>query len=342
MTNLPCRAPALGLLLGLALPPAVRAVDLGDIQLGGVIQVRAVQEAGSEAFVFGCERVRVIAKGRLSERVDIKLQAELNREAVERDKDGETSNLIKDAVVGLRLPGGWALHAGKFKTPVGMEFNQSGPTLEIIKRGAAVGALVFERNVGAMVSGPEWTAARLRLDAGLFNYGPAGATNVGNPYEGADYSWAGRLRARPLASLELQAFGGLAVTSVAQQEDVAVAGAGLEWRPAAAAGLFDRVKLELEALRRDDPQNGSADGLAWYAQLSAHWLDTFQPALRYEVLDVDNELKDRGDLTVGLNWFPDPGDEAQAKLMLNWVRHDYAEDDDSDGDEIQLMLSVSF
>lgn len=342
MPKLQCALGALGLLLSLACVSSAAAADLSDIKLGGVIQVRAIKGADDEGFVFGFERVRVVAKGKLSEIVDVKLQAELNREAVEKDKDGETSNLIKDAVIGLHLPQGWKLQAGKFKTPIGMEFNQSGPTLEIVKRGFAVGAVIFDRNVGAMLSSPALTPFELRLDGGVFNYGPAAATNVGNPKEGRDYTWAGRLRVEPLPGIELQGFGGLATTSVEQQDGVAVYGGAAEWRPEVALGPVDRLRFEAEAIQRDDPNNDSAAGLAWYVQPSFHLFSVLQPAARWETFDSLNGLKDRSDLTLGLNWFPNPAAEAQAKLMVNWVRTRFANTDNGDGDQIQVMLSVAF
>ncbi len=83
--------------------------------------------------------------------------------------------IIKDAVVGVKLNKMAKVSAGVFKTPIGMDFNTSGKKLDITKRGMEK-PLVLERAAGLMISGRK--IGGFGYDLGIFN--PAGRSGAVN------------------------------------------------------------------------------------------------------------------------------------------------------------------
>jgi len=304
---------------------AATACAAPEVRLHGFVQSVAELGEDAQAPVFGLDRARLVARGPLHERMDLFLQVDFARlilpaGSAQTDKDGDSPALIKDARLGVALPGGHKLFFGKFKTPLGREFNRPGFDLDFVKRGFGHQALVFERNLGALWQSPALGDLGLRARLGAFNAGPSGATGTGDPEEGADLSWAGSIGGEPLAGLELLGYGGLATTSVVDtagvaQEDVSLFGAAAVWSrgPLGLAG---------EWIARDDPDHAARDGSTAYAQLAWNLTPWLQPAIRYETLDVEDDAKDRADLVFGLNLFFNPESPSEAKMMLNVVRSD--------------------
>jgi hypothetical protein len=324
------------LLAGLVVPamaegPAVR--------LQGFIQSVTTLSEDNKAPVFGLDRVRLVARGPLGERMDFFLQTDFARLIVpagssQADRDGASPALIKDARLGLLLPGGHTLYVGKFKTPIGREFALPGPSLDFVKRGFGHMTMIFERDLGMMWQSPAWGGARLQARLGAFNAGPNGANDTGDPGEGLDLSWAGSLGATPLPGLKLLGYGGLATTSVetvgVAQEELSLAGGAIE----IARGP---LAMAMEGMTRDDPDHPDRDGSTWYAQLRWTVRPWLEPAFKLERLDVSDNTKDRRDWTAGVNIYLNPQRRQEAKLALNYVGSDL---DGFSG--LQLMIQGAF
>jgi hypothetical protein len=100
--------------------------------------------------------------------------------------------IIKDAVITYNK-GMVKVNAGVFKTPVGYDFNLSGHSLDITKRGSLTKKLVLERAAGAMVS--VQPHQMFGLDIGTFNpTARSGVVGTTNRELGTDAAYAARLR----------------------------------------------------------------------------------------------------------------------------------------------------
>ncbi len=309
------------LLLAALLPLTARA----EVQLHGFIQSVTTLAENNDGPAFGFDRVRIRTKGSLNEWVDYDLHLDFNRlilgaGANQVDKDGDTPALIKDAALGFKLPGGHRFFTGKFKTPVGREFNTAGFKLDFVKRGFGQQTLVFERNTGVMFQSRPLGSMKTELRAGIFNPGPNKATDTGDPAQGVDLTLAGWLKLKPAQGLTLWAYGGAVSTSDTttaglDQEGISVMGG---------SALFKKGAFTFGAdwLDRDDPDHAGSDG----SNLMAHalwqakpWL---QPAIKYESLDVSDDGKDRADLTLGVNFFLPVKNTWESKIMVNYVSSD--------------------
>ena len=127
--------------------------------------------APADGLRFGADRVRIGYKVKNGSAFG-KLQVDFNKTS-STGKIG-VSEILKDAVVGLKFNNMAKVSAGVFKTPVGMDFNISGKKLDITKRGMEK-KLVLERAAGLMVSGRK-IAGSFGYDVGVFN--PAGRSGV--------------------------------------------------------------------------------------------------------------------------------------------------------------------
>ena len=301
-----------------------------NIELGGFTQVTMTQSEDHEAFIFGFDRVRLSAKGKLNEFMDYKLQVDFMKQTTDIDKDGDTPGLIKDAVLTFKPGTMLGIFVGKFKTPVGMEFNTSGKKLDFVKRGLGQ-ALIFERNTGAMfqmnkIGGPGFGCA-----AGIFNYGPNGANNTGNPAEGHDYTVAGSLSIDPQKDNHLEIFFGSALTSSQGQKNIHVLGAGIRSK------IIQRLHLKGEFISRNDEQNGASDGSDFYAQSGFLLNRMFELAIKYEKLDVSDHSKDQKNITLGVNLFLNSEMHEQARIQVNYVISDL-----NGKDAFQVMFQGAF
>ena len=297
---------------------------------GGLAQVTLSKSEENQGFVFGLERIRLIASGAVNHCVNYKLQFEFNRSVFHEDKDGETPNVIKDAVLFFSPIKGMRIWAGKFKTPIGMEFNTSGKTLAFVKRGLGQ-ALVFERNLGVMLSTPHLGRRGLGLSAGVFNPGPNGANETGDPAAGQDYTVAGRVHFDPSGQFHLEAFGGAALTSVASQKSVTVLGLGVRWR------VLNRILLKAEWMSRDDAQNAGSDGVDGYMQAGVRIHPNIDTTVKWENLNVKDAGMDQKNLTLGLSIALQAERREQSRILLNYVLSDKR-----GRDAFQLMCQAAF
>ncbi len=300
------------------------------VKLSGFTQVTAIRNENFDGFIFGLERVRIIAKGGLHPRVEYKLMVDFNNTGVEVDKDGDTPGIIKDAQLTLKLPQRLRLLVGKFKTLIGMEFNVPAYELDFIKRGFGHQTLVFERNVGAMLEAPKLTRLGLGLAAGAFNPGPNNANRIGSAQQG-DYTLAGRVSLDPVAGLHAQAYFGLAQTGRPDQSEVRIWGGAFRLSPR------HKLAVKGEWLAREDANDVAVDGHTFYVQAGYRLASWVQPILKLERLDLAGDKLDRQDVTFGLNLFLNPENIHQAKIMLNYVRSDFP-----GRDAIQIQMQGAF
>ncbi|TKJ42097.1 hypothetical protein CEE37_00010 [candidate division LCP-89 bacterium B3_LCP] len=300
------------------------------VKLHGFTQATVIKTQDNKGFVFDFDRVRLIAKGKLNDLAEYKLQVDFMKTDTDVDKDGETPAIIKDAEIKIKVYENIKVSVGKFKTPIGMEFCASGAKLDLVKRGLGQ-ALVFERNVGAMVHASKLGQIGFGFAAGAFNSGPNQANTVGDPAKGNDYTVAGRLSINPQKVVYVQTYFGSALTSVDQQESVSIFGVGTHVK------LMKELSIKGEFMSRTDAQNNDADGTDFYAQAGYLLHPGIEPVVKYEQLDVTNDAMDQANITVGFNYYLNPDNIHQTKIMINYVESDL------DGqDAIQLMVQAVF
>ncbi len=108
-------------------------------------------------------------------------------------ESGSLPNILGDLYLKYTPNPRHTMRIGQFKTPLGMDFSISGDSLDVTK-GGMEGALVLDRNLGAMLSGRN-LAGGFGYDLGIFN--PAGrsaATAHKASQAGEDYAAVIRFR----------------------------------------------------------------------------------------------------------------------------------------------------
>ena len=309
---------------------AVFAGDKPAHKVGGMIQATAIQSENNKAIAFGFDRVRMVAKGVLNERTSYKLQVDFVKASTSVDKDGDTQGIIKDAEITYNVVPHVKVKVGKTKTPIGLEFNTSGTALDFVKRNLGQ-KLVFERNAGIMVMGDKFTPAALGFRLGVFNHGPSGANAVGDIAAGADYTLVGRVTAKPIKPLYLEASFGSALSSIDSVKSVSIFGGGAQFKVGKA------LKIKGEYMSRSDASNTSADGTFMAVWAGYEVLPYLEPVVKYETLDVTNDSKDQNNIVFGVNYFLNPESHNQSKIMFNYFNSD------KDGaSAVQFMFQVAF
>lgn len=161
----------------------------------------------SEGFDLDYDRVRIGGKASAGAAF-AGFQLDFNAEPTRDRPTGTLANVVQDLFVGWHFTETTSLKAGQFKTPIGMDFNIPGRSLDITKRGFET-ALVLQRDLGLMLSGRKLAGA-FGYDIGVFN--PAGRSGAvfgadGDPFdqEGEDYAVAGRLLYDPSEALHFEA-----------------------------------------------------------------------------------------------------------------------------------------
>lgn len=339
---------------GLVAPQVARAQG-PVVELGGFTQLTVTKTEEADAVRFGFDRVRLIALGKINPGIDYKLQVDFMKPSADgmrsvrvdtldgsasllTDKDGDTPGIIKDAEIGLKLGRNLKLRVGKFKTPIGMEFNTSGKRLDVIKRGLGQ-QLVFERNAGALLETQQLGTLPGGLALGIFNAGPNQATGVGVDSEGNynGYTLAGRLSADPSQRLHGQVFFGSALTSLPGQERVTILGGGLKAVPVI------NLTAKAEYISREDGNTAAASGSDFYFQAGYQVTAALEAVLKYETLNVAQDSRDQTNLTVGLNLFLNPAVHSQSKIQINYVQaREGSGADRTTSAEIQVMVQAAF
>jgi Phosphate-selective porin O and P len=285
------------------------------IKVNGYTQATMIKDYDNKAFVFGFERVRLGAKGALNEVMDYKLLVDFMNTTKSVDNDGDSQGIIKYAMLTFKAYQNWNISVGKFKTPIGMEWNTPASKLDFIKRGLGQ-SLIFHFDTGIMVHSSNISESGFGLAAGVFNAGPNKANDVGNPAEGQDYTATGRISYEMDKMLYAEAFVGSALTSVDSQKTVNVYGL------AAKLNVIEKLQLKGEYLTRTDKQNAASDGADYYVQAGYLIHPMFEPIVKYESLDVTNSAKDQTNYTFGVNIFFNPEKHSESKIQFNYVSSD--------------------
>ena len=164
-------------------------------------------ENDNEDFDLGFDRVRIGGKATAGAAF-AGFQLDFNAEPTRDRITGSLPNVVQDLFVGWNLNSNHSIKVGQFKTPIGMDFNIPGRSLDITKRGFET-ALVLQRDLGLMFSGRKLGGV-FGYDIGIFN--PAGRSGAvfgadKDPFdqEGEDYAAAGRLLYDPTAALHFEA-----------------------------------------------------------------------------------------------------------------------------------------
>ncbi len=295
----------------------------------GFIQSTVTKQEKNDGFLFGFDRVRMVVKGQVNPIVGFKLQVDFNKQSADVDKDGDSPGIIKDAEIKFKVNQKFLVSVGKFKTPIGTEFNTSGAGLDFVKRGLGQ-ALVFERNLGAMLRANKFGQMNMGFDLGIFNPGPNKANDIGSAGAGQDYSFAGRIHARPVKNIYAEAYFGSAMTSISGQENVNIFGAG-------AKAQFDKLWIKGEFMSRGDGNSEAQDGSDFWLGVGYLLNGKFEPTFKYEKLDVAKDASDQTITVIGLNIFFNSQNQHQSKIQINFNNSDV-----TGKDAIQILCQVTF
>ncbi len=99
-------------------------------EVNGYIQSTMIKSDDNKAFVFDFDRVRIGAKGTLNPLVDYKFQIDATSSASAVANDGESPGIITFAEIIYKLNDNHRLSVGKYKTPIGMEWNAAATSLD--------------------------------------------------------------------------------------------------------------------------------------------------------------------------------------------------------------------
>lgn len=120
----------------------------------------------AEGLSFGADRIRVRTAATFRQ-VTGGVMLDFGVPNLGDRRPGALANVVGDLFVNYRLDDRNLIRFGQFKTPVGMDFNIPGRSLDITKRGMEA-PLVLNRDLGLMLSGRRvW--AGFGYDIGIFN-----------------------------------------------------------------------------------------------------------------------------------------------------------------------------
>lgn len=153
----------------------------GDAQTDGRFFVDDPDGLGTDQLLL--RRARINVQGTLAGRYDFRIMPNFGQGRFE----------IQDVYLDARFAPTFALRAGKFKVPFGLEWLRSANDLTLVELGFA-SALVPRRDVGLMAHG-EVAGGRLSYQLGVFNGAVDGQNADGDAGDGKDV--AARLFAQP-------------------------------------------------------------------------------------------------------------------------------------------------
>lgn len=161
----PLRQRLFWLLLAQLFVTRVLAQEAVEFNWRAYAQLTAEKLPG-ENLSFGADRIRVRAEAALRE-VAGGVMLDFGVDDLGDAEPGALANVVGDLYLNFRPSEQHLLRFGQFKTPLGMDFNVPGRSLDITKRGMEAG-LVLNRDLGLMLSGRRiWRG--LGYDVGLFN-----------------------------------------------------------------------------------------------------------------------------------------------------------------------------
>ena len=172
--------------------PGVGALAQEEIQTNWRTYAQlTVEDLPGEGLSFGADRIRIRTEATFRQLTG-GVMLDFGVDDLGGDKPGALANVIGDLYLNYRPNDTHLLRFGQFKTPVGLDFNIPGRSLDITKRGMEAG-LMLNRDLGIMLSGRNvWRG--FGYDIGLFN--PAGrspATAHTESQVGKDHAPALRL-----------------------------------------------------------------------------------------------------------------------------------------------------
>ncbi|HSG64572.1 MAG TPA: hypothetical protein VLD39_06210 [Gammaproteobacteria bacterium] len=149
------------------------------------------EDLPDESLSFGADRIRVRGAATLRQ-VTAGFMLDFGVDDLGDAKPGALANVVGDLYLNYRPSEKHLVRFGQFKTPLGMDFNIPGRSLDITKRGMEAG-LVLNRDLGLMLSGRSvWRG--LGYDIGIFNVaGRSPATAHVDAQVGDDHAQALRL-----------------------------------------------------------------------------------------------------------------------------------------------------
>lgn len=266
---------------------------------------------------FGADRVRFGIKANMNN-IFGKLQVDFQK-SDDDTKLGQMDEIIKDAEIGYKFSNELSVKAGQFKTPVGMDFNISGASLDITKRGMEK-KLVLERALGAMVSGRE-IRGMFGYDVGVFN--PANrssavenGSNDDDAYGAPGNNLAYAARAMfDKGNIHAEVSFGLSeeASGKADSEDYSVLNLGVSYT------LQDLI-LKGEYIAGSNVKGvDGADEDVWYLHAGYRFDPMFEGVLRHYQASDDLNDKDLGNTYLGLNIFLNENVIKAARIQLNYV-----------------------
>ncbi|NOX25795.1 MAG: porin [Deltaproteobacteria bacterium] len=274
---------------------------------------------------FGADRVRLGYKLSMN-----KVFSKLQIDFVKSDgthKQGQLSNVIKDADVGYKFNKTFSVKVGEFKTPVGMDFNTSGAKLDITKRGMEK-ALVLERSLGAMLSGRK-IGGIFGYDIGIFNPATRASKVVDNASSNKIYGVAGHDYAYAVRGMadwqSLHAELSYGVSEEAAGDSYAVGTADKDYSvwDVAASYKLDVMTLKGEYIAGSNIKGvNNSDESVWYLHAGYRFLPMLEGVIRHyqaHYSPVTGVSTDLGNTYLGLNIFLNPKVKHAARIQLNYV-----------------------
>lgn len=278
---------------------------------------------------FDADRVRLGYKVSMG-KVFSKLQVDFQQNS--DSKEGQMTNIIKDAEVGYKFHNAASFKIGQFKTPVGMDFNTSGAKLDITKRGLEK-KLVLERSQGAMLSGRKiGDTVVFGYDVGIFNPATRASSVVDNPdpatnktygISGDSYAYAVRgmvdwqdLHVELSYGVSEEAAGDLFAPNT-NDEDYTVFDIGVSYK-------WNDLTLKGEYIDGSDikGENGR-DETVWYLHAGYRIIPTIEGVIRHYQADHDpaggGSSTDLGNTYIGFNYFVNPATKYNARVQVNYV-----------------------
>ncbi|MCF6210428.1 MAG: OprO/OprP family phosphate-selective porin [Gammaproteobacteria bacterium] len=320
----------LAIVAAVAVPMTVSAAEakfFGFSQITAAVGKGAEGNDDNDGLRFGADRIRIGYKIKQGNAWG-KLQADFN-------KTDDTTNIgvdeiIKDAVVGYKFNDAANVMAGVFKTPVGMDFNTSGKSLDITKRGMEK-KLVLERAAGLMVSGRN--LGGFGYDVGVFNPTQrSSAVDFGGA--GDAMAYAGRVMYDMGDSLHIEAsYGTSTQDSGSAAEDYTVF-------DVAASYKINAMTFKAEYILGSNVRGADGDDESvWYLHGGYAFNDTFEGVVRHYNATQDyangNDFS-LGNTYIGANIYL--AEKNNARIQLNYV----LASGDTDGADVYSGVAAGY
>ncbi len=267
-----------------------------------------------DGLAFGADRVRIGYKIK-DGKVFGKLQVDFNKPGRTKgygtygaqDKGG-VNEIIKDAVGGYKFSNAAKVSIGQFKTPLGMDFNNSGKKLDITKRGMEK-KLVLERTQGLMLSGRKMSGFGYDVFYGNASTRSSATSSSPSQY-GKDNTSVirvmydmGKLMHAELSTGKSTVDGGT---------DYKVTDFGLAYKRGPMTGKFEYI------VGKGVNNVATAKEKVWFAHFGYQFSKTFEGVIRYYSAKDDGNSRKLSNTFIGANLFLG-SNKTNGRLQLNYV-----------------------